>query len=173
LLYIGNDPQLTLTSSAQSGFLSFAPLKLSWQIVIGLVTAAAISLIAIWSFLGWLWRLPRRVKSGVGLRRRNQALDAMEDALIAGAEGDTAKARKKSERARALIGSEDLGRMVSALNMRAVLMARIKMRVGPLIFYLALKLQIINGGKRLKLWAWAKNASILIRTWPAAAVLCC
>jgi len=78
-------------------------------IIIGLVTAAAISLIAIWSLLGWLWRLPRRVKSGVGLRRRNQALDAMEDALIAGAEGDTAKARKKSERARALIGSEDLG----------------------------------------------------------------
>lgn len=119
LLYIGNDPQLTLTSSAQSGFLSFAPLKLSWQIVIGLVTAAAISLIAIWSLLGWLWRLPRRVKSGVGLRRRNQALDAMEDALIAGAEGDTAKARKKSERARALIGSEDLGRMVSAQSAEA------------------------------------------------------
>lgn len=114
LLYIGNDPQLVLTSSAESGPLQFDPLRLSWQLVIGLVTAAIVSLIAIWSLLGWLWRLPRRVKSGVGLRRRNQALDALEEALIAGAEGDASKARKKAEKARALIGSEDLGRMVSA-----------------------------------------------------------
>jgi len=114
LLYVGNDPQLVLTSTAESGPLQFDPLKLSWQLVIGLVTAAIVSLIAIWSFLGWLWRLPRRVKSGVGLRRRNQALDAMEEALIAGAEGDANKARKKAEKARNLIGSEDLGRMISA-----------------------------------------------------------
>jgi HemY protein len=114
LLYVGNDPQLVLTSTAESGPLQFDPLKLSWQIVIGLVTAATVSLIALWSLLGWLWRLPGRVKSGVGLRRRNQALDALEDALIAGAEGDAGKARKKAEKARNLIGSEDLGRMVSA-----------------------------------------------------------
>jgi len=114
LLYVGNDPQLVLTSTAESGLLKFDPLKLSWQFVIGLVTAFIVGLIAIWSFIGWLWRLPRRVKSGVGLRRRNQALDAMEEALIAGAEGDASKARKKSEKARKLIGSEDLGRMVSA-----------------------------------------------------------
>jgi len=114
LLYVGNDPQLVLTSTAESGPLQFDPLKLSWQIVIGLVTFGIAGLIALWSFLGWLWRLPKRVKSGVGLRRRNQALDAMEEALIAGAEGDASKARKKAEKARALIGSEDLGRMVSA-----------------------------------------------------------
>ena len=114
LLYVGNDPQLVFTSTAESGPLQFDPLKLSWQLVIGLVTAAIVSLIAIWSLLGWLWRLPKRVKSGVGLRRRNQALDAMEEALIAGAEGDASKARKKAEKARNLIGSEDLGRMVSA-----------------------------------------------------------
>lgn len=114
LLYVGNDPQLILTSTAETGPLQFVPLKLSWQLVIGLVTGAIVSLIAIWSLLGWLWRLPRRVKSGVGLRRRNQALDAMEEALIAGAEGDMTKARKRAEKARNLIGSEDLGRMVSA-----------------------------------------------------------
>jgi len=114
LLYIGNDPQLVLTSTAASGILKFDPLKLSWQLVIGLLTAAIVGLIAIWSFIGWVWRLPKRVKSGVGLRRRNQALDAMEEALIAGAEGDASKARKKAEKARNLIGSEDLGRMVSA-----------------------------------------------------------
>lgn len=114
LLYVGNDPQLVLTSTAESGPLKFDPLKLSWQLVIGLVTVAIVALIAIWSFIGWLWRLPKRVKSGVGLRRRNQALDAMEDALIAGSEGDASKARKKAEKARKLIGSEDLGRIVSA-----------------------------------------------------------
>ena len=114
LLYVGNDPQLILTSTAETGPLKFAPLKLSWQLVIGLVTGAVILLIGLWSLLSWLWHLPSRVKSGVGLRRRNQALDAMEDALIAGAEGDAAKARKKAEKARNLIGSEDLGRMVSA-----------------------------------------------------------
>ena len=114
LLYVGNDPQLVLTSSAESGPLQFDPVKLSWQLVIGLVTAAIVGLIAIWSLLGFLWNLPKRVKSGVGLRRRNQALDAMEEALIAGAEGDASKARKKAEKARNLIGSEDLGRMVSA-----------------------------------------------------------
>lgn len=114
LLYVGNDPQLVLTSTANSGPLQFSPLKLSWQLVIGIVTFATVTLIALWSILGWLWRLPGRVKSGVGLRRRNQALDALEDALIAGSEGDMGKARKKAEKARALIVSEDLGRMVSA-----------------------------------------------------------
>ncbi len=114
LLYVGNDPQLILTSTATTGPLQFSPLKLSWQLVIGIVTFGIVALIALWSILGWLWRLPGRVKSGVGLRRRNQALDAMEEALIAGSEGDMSKARKKAEKARALIGSEDLGRMVSA-----------------------------------------------------------
>jgi len=114
LLYVGNDPQLILTSTAESGPLKFDALKLSWQLVIGLVTVGIVALIALWSLVGWLWSLPKRVKSGVGLRRRNQALDAMEEALIAGAEGDAGKARKKAEKARNLIGSEDLGRMVSA-----------------------------------------------------------
>jgi len=114
LLYIGNDPELVLSSTAESGFLQFETIKMSWQLAIGLGIASIVGLIAVWSLLSWLWHLPGRVKSGVGLRRRNQALDAMEDALIAGSEGDVNKARKKAERARALIGSEDLGRMVSA-----------------------------------------------------------
>ena len=114
LLYIGSAPTLTISSSVESGLLSFKQRTIPWQWIIGFLTAAVVALIALWSLLGWLWRLPGRVKSGVGLRRRNQALDAMEEALIAGAEGDISKARKKAERARALIGSEDLGRMVSA-----------------------------------------------------------
>jgi len=109
LLYVGNEPRLVIESTAESGFLKFDTFGLSWQWAIGLLTLATIFLIAIWSVLGWLWRLPSRVKSGVGLRRRNQALEAMEEALIAGAEGDQSKARKKSQKARALIGSQACG----------------------------------------------------------------
>ena len=114
LLYIGDDVKLLISSSAESGPLVFAPLELTWQIAILLGTAFIAGLIGLWSLALWLWRLPRRVKSGVGLRRRNQALDAMEDALIAGAEGDMKTARKKAEKARQLISSTDLGRIISA-----------------------------------------------------------
>ena len=114
LLYIGDDTKLVVNSTAETGVLAFNTLELTWQAVILIGTAFLAAIIGIWSFLGWLWRLPRRVKSGVGMRRRNQALDAMEEALIAGAEGDSSKARKKSEKARNLISSPDLGRMISA-----------------------------------------------------------
>ncbi len=114
LLYIGDDITLQLTSTAEKGALAFAPLELTWQMVILLATGLFLAVIGLWSFFLWLWRLPRRVKSGVGLRRRNAALDAMEDALIAGAEGDVSKSRKKAEKARNLISSTDLGRIISA-----------------------------------------------------------
>lgn len=114
LLYIGDDATLLISSSATSGPLAFSPRELTWQIVIVLGMLSLFTIIGLWSLLGWLWRLPGRVKSGVGLRRRNQALDAMEDALIAGDEGDMHKSRKKAQRARALIASEDLGRIISA-----------------------------------------------------------
>ncbi len=114
LLYIGDDTKLVLNSTADTGLLAFNTLELTWQAVILIGTALLAAIIGIWSFIGWLWRLPRRVKSGVGMRRRNQALDAMEEALIAGAEGDSSKARKKSEKARNLMSSPDLGRIISA-----------------------------------------------------------
>jgi len=72
MLYIGNDPELILGSTAESGFLKFESLRIPWQWVIGLLVIATISLIAVWSLLSWLWSLPGRVKSGVGLRRRNR-----------------------------------------------------------------------------------------------------
>jgi len=113
LLYIGDASQLALTSTSPRDFLNF-DVVLSWKIVTVLTTLALIGLIALWSFIGFLFRLPGRLKSGLGLRRRNQALDAMEEALLAGAEGDANRSRKKAERARALVGSEALGRIVSA-----------------------------------------------------------
>ena len=114
MLYVGDDAFITLTSSEDARFFAGQRLELSWQATIFLATAFTISIVAIWSFLSWLWHIPARIKSGVGLRRRNQALDAMEDALLAGADGDANKPRKKAERARNLISSEDLGRIVSA-----------------------------------------------------------
>ncbi len=119
LLWVGDDIMLSIASTATSGPLSFAPIEMSWQFAILLGVFGTLALIGLWSAFLWLWRLPRRVRSGVGLRRRNRALDAMEEALLAGAEGDVSKARKKAEKARALIGSTELGRIVSALSAEA------------------------------------------------------
>lgn len=119
LFWVGGDVFLTLNSSATSGILAFGEISFSWQAVIVATVVGTLGLIGLWSAFLWLWRLPRRVKSGVGLRRRNRALDAMEEALLAGAEGDVKKARKKAEVARNLIGSTELGRVISALSAEA------------------------------------------------------
>jgi len=78
------------------------------------LAAAIAAIIALWTLIVWLWQLPGRIKSGLGLRKRDQALTAMEEALLAGAEGNPALARKKAERARNLIQSPRLGRIISA-----------------------------------------------------------
>jgi len=83
------------------------------NVILGAILAV-VAIIALWTLITWLWQLPGRIKSGLGLRRRDQALTAMEDALIAGAEGNPELARKKAERARSLIQSPTLGRIVSA-----------------------------------------------------------
>lgn len=114
LLYVGDDVILTLTSSAIDGPLKFEPLPLKAQSAIVLSTLGIIGLLALWTFVGWLWRLPGRLKSGAGLRRRDHAMDAIEDALIAGSQGDVSRARRKAEKARKLIKSPALGLMVSA-----------------------------------------------------------
>ena len=114
LFYIGDDARVIITSTADVGFLNFSPIDLTWQAVIVMGMLGVIGILALWTFLGWLRRLPSRLKSGAGLRRRNQALDAMEEALIAGAEGNADRSRKKAEKARSLISSPALGRIVSA-----------------------------------------------------------
>jgi len=110
---------LSINSSATSGIFAFPEVTISWQFAILAAVCGTLLMIGLWSIFLWLWRLPRRVKSGVGLRRRNRALDAMEEALLAGAEGDVKKARKKAEIARSLIGSTELGRVISALSAEA------------------------------------------------------
>lgn len=119
LLWVGDDIMLSVSSSAASGIFAFPEITISWQFAILAAVCGTLLMIGLWSLFLWLWRLPRRVKSGVGLRRRNRALDAMEEALLAGAEGDVKKARKKAEVARSLIGSTELGRVISALSAEA------------------------------------------------------
>jgi HemY protein len=114
LLFVGDNAALIITSSAQDGLLAFPPIEMTFQAVILFGTALMVGTIALWSILLWIWRLPRRLKSGVGMRKRNRAIDAMEEALIAGAEGDIDRARKASARVRDLAGSTDLGHIISA-----------------------------------------------------------
>lgn len=113
LLYIGDASQLQIISTSPRDWLN-KDIQLSSRMAIVMGLLSLLGLALLWSFLSFLFRLPGRLKSGLGMRKRNQALDAMEDALLAGAEGDAGKARKKAERARSLIQSDALGRIVSA-----------------------------------------------------------
>lgn len=116
LLYVGDDITLSVSSSAQTGLLAFAPRQMTWQIMILFAVTALVLFTAIGSVIGWIWRLPRRIKSASGLRRQNQALGAIEDALLFAAKGDLERSRKKAERARALSRSHNLGRIISAIT---------------------------------------------------------
>jgi len=122
LLFIGDDPSVTISSvGAVSGLkakLNFEA-QFSWQAVIVMTTLFIIGLLIFWSFLTWLWRLPGRFKTGQGLRRGARAIDAIEEALLAGAEGDADKARKKAAKAQSLIKSPILGHLISAQTAEA------------------------------------------------------
>jgi len=122
LLFIGDDPSLTIQSVGAAGGLK-AKLnfegQFSWQAVIVIVTLSVIGLLILWSFLTWLLRLPGRFKTGQGLRRGARAIDAIEEALLAGADGDADKARKKAAKAQALIKSPILGHLIGAQTAEA------------------------------------------------------
>lgn len=113
LLYIGDAAQLQIISTSARDILN-KDITLSTRMATVLMALTLLGLVLLWTFISFLISLPSRLKSGMGLRRRDRALDAMEEALLAGAEGDAGKARKKAERARSLIKSDALGRIVSA-----------------------------------------------------------
>ena len=123
LLYIGEDPSLTIKSVGAVGGLksklNFEG-QFSWQAIIVIGTLCTIVMLVFWSFLTWLWGLPNRLKTGQGLRRGARAIDAVEEALLAGAEGDADKARKKAAKAKALIKSPTLGHLISAQTAESV-----------------------------------------------------
>ena len=118
LLYIGDAAQLQIISTSARDILN-KDITLSTRMATVLMALTLLGLVLLWTFISFLISLPSRLKSGMGLRRRDRALDAMEEALLAGAEGDVKKARKKAEVARNLIGSTELGRVISALSAEA------------------------------------------------------
>ena len=123
LLYIGEDPSVTIKSIGAVGGLKSKlnfEAQFSWQAIIVMTTIFMIVLLVFWSFLSWLWRLPNRLRTGYGLRRGERAIDAVEEALLAGAEGDADKARKKAAKAQALIKSPTLGHLIRAQTAESV-----------------------------------------------------
>jgi len=113
IFYVG-DSSVRITSVDGPGIFKFGEVNPTWRRVIVFGVIGTIVFLLLWSLAGWLVRIPGRLKSGVGLRRRARALEAMEEALIAGSEGDADKARKRAEKVRKLVSSEALGRMISA-----------------------------------------------------------
>ncbi|MBC6412533.1 MAG: hypothetical protein GDA39_06450, partial [Hyphomonadaceae bacterium] len=114
LVLIGDDARLVITSSADSGLLAINGIDMSWQSAIFVFTLFIMGLLAFWSFITWIWRLPDRLRAGLGLRRYNQALDAMEETLLAAADGDVVRSRRRAKKMRELVKSESLGRVISA-----------------------------------------------------------
>jgi len=81
-----------------------------------IVGAAAIILgiVVLWSLVIWVRLLPNRMKKGMGLRRGEHGLDAVEQALFAIESGDGAKALKKAKKASDLLERSTLTALISA-----------------------------------------------------------
>lgn len=90
---------------------SFSPPASAVLVVLILFVALTIGL---WTLLRWLWTLPSRMKDGQSRRRREKAIEAMEEALIASAAGDNNKAAKQAARVRDLLPAQMLGQLMSA-----------------------------------------------------------
>lgn len=114
LLFIGGDRFLIVQPGSADSVVPTGGYKLSYQILTGAVIAAVVGTVVLWSLLTFVWDLPGRIKTGVSKRKRGQALEAMEDAMIAASSGNADKARKKAARARALVGRPALGQIMSA-----------------------------------------------------------
>lgn len=107
MVWIGDTDVMSITAMGKE-------VSLSSQKAFLVGTFYTIGVLFVWSFLKFLWDLPRRLKTGVSRRKQGQALEALEDAMIAASAGDADKARKKATRARNLINRPVLGHIVSA-----------------------------------------------------------
>ncbi|MBL4870474.1 MAG: heme biosynthesis protein HemY [Robiginitomaculum sp.] len=115
LLYVGNEQwmQLSLLASEPKDLTNNAvSVRLQAAILAGVVFV--IALIALWSLLTWLWRLPRRVKTGFGRKRGENGIDALESALFSCETGNGENARKQAKRAADLLGRPALTGLVAA-----------------------------------------------------------
>ena len=114
MIYIGGERFLILEAVDKSVERPQDGYKVSLQAVFLGAIVTTLAIIALWSCVRMLIDIPSRLRSGVSKRKRGQALEAMEDALIAASAGDAGQARKKAARARALIDRPALGQIVAA-----------------------------------------------------------
>ncbi len=87
---------------------------ISLQAIIVGVAATVLSIIALWSLVIWVKLLPNRMIKGIGRRRGEQGLDAVEQALLAIESGDGSKALKKAKKASELLERSTLLALISA-----------------------------------------------------------
>lgn len=115
LVYAGNEHwvQFSLLASKPEN-LQGNEISISLQAAILAIAAFIVGLIALWSLLTWMWRLPRRVKTGFGHKRGVNGLDALEDALLYSEVGDGDRACKQAKRAGELLKRPALTELVAA-----------------------------------------------------------
>lgn len=111
LVYVGSERYI------QYGFVMGKPAEgmyVSMQAVIIISAALVAGIVLLWSLLTWMWRLPTRMKKGMGRRRGEQGIDAVEQALLAVESGDGAGALKKAKKASDLLDRPALTALISA-----------------------------------------------------------
>jgi len=111
LVYVGKDQVVlfeVLSKPPEQGR------YISVQALIIFSAFGLLSIVLLWSLLVWLWKLPKRMKSGIGRKREDRGLDAVEQALLAAEAGDVAGARKKAKRAQDLLNRPALTALISA-----------------------------------------------------------
>lgn len=111
LVYVGSERYI------QYGFVTGKPtegLYVSMQAAIAICAALVVGIVLLWSLLTWMWRLPTRMKKGMGRRRGEHGLDAVEQALLAVESGDGAGALKKAKKASDLLDRPALTALISA-----------------------------------------------------------
>ncbi len=111
LMYVGSERVLTFD------LLPEVPEKgryISLQIAIVGLVLGLITTILVWSLLVWLWRLPQRVKSKMGHKKKAGGMTALEEALLALEAGDARTAIKKAKKAHDILGKDALTSLLLA-----------------------------------------------------------
>lgn len=114
LLMIGGDSYIIAQQGTDATPVPIGAYKVSMQFAVLAVIGFIAAILVLWNVLRFLLDLPTRIRTGASRRKRGQALEAMEDAMIAASAGDADKARKKAARAKALIDRPALGSIVAA-----------------------------------------------------------
>ena len=113
MAYIGSERVITfdfLPQTPQDENVRYVSMQIAFAALVLFVFAV----IAVWSLLVWLWRLPKRLKKGQVVRRRRGGIAALEAALVAIESGNGRKAVKKAAKAADLLEHKNLTTLVAA-----------------------------------------------------------